>query len=270
MKLISKIHLVSYFIIGLILFSCTKVINIDLKDSTPLYVIEGAVNKGDSVHIITITQSVLFSATNTFPMVSGASVVISDDANNSEILTEIAPGKYATAHLLGIEGRAYTLTVQVGGKVFTSTSTMPQQVNLIMMYFIDDSFGGNGGKIPVPIRQDPAGIQNNYKFELSVNRHVKSKGWIMDSSIMIQNDDFADGVITEQPLFGTIGAFMPQDSFQVIMTCIDKNVYKYFYSLSLNQQGGAATPANPVSNITGGALGYFSAQTKQLMKGVVQ
>jgi len=50
------------------------------------------------------------------------------------------------------------------------------------------------------------------------------------------------------------------------MQCVDKKVFTYWYSLS--QQGGngfanSATPSNPTSNISNGALGYFSAHTVQ-------
>jgi len=49
------------------------------------------------------------------------------------------------------------------------------------------------------------------------------------------------------------------------MLNIDYPVYKYFFSLenSATGENQSATPANPVSNIKGGALGYFSVQTIQ-------
>jgi hypothetical protein len=88
---------------------------------------------------------------------------------------------------------------------------------------------------------------------------------------MIQNDDFANGVETNQPIFGNLGAYYVGDSCRFTMMCIDENIYKYFYSLTLNGPGGAATPANPVSNIEGEyVLGYFSAQTKQTLTFVVK
>lgn len=49
------------------------------------------------------------------------------------------------------------------------------------------------------------------------------------------------------------------------MQCVDKAVNLYFVSMS-QTNGESATPANPVSNIAGGALGYFSAYTKQIKK----
>jgi len=47
------------------------------------------------------------------------------------------------------------------------------------------------------------------------------------------------------------------------MICNDAAVYKYWYSLNdgATGTGQSASPANPVTNISGGALGYFSAQT---------
>jgi len=49
------------------------------------------------------------------------------------------------------------------------------------------------------------------------------------------------------------------------MQCIDKNVYEYWYSLDQSSTGSSqsAAPGNPVSNMQGGALGYFSANTLQ-------
>ena len=256
-------------IIGLfVVTSCQKVINIDLKDSTPQYVIEGQVNKGDSVHIISISKSSLFSANNTFPTVSGAIVSITDNLGNNEILTEFEPGKYKTAHLVAYEERTYTLNIQVDGKTFTSSSTMPNQVNLDYILFIPDSFN-EGAYTPIPIRQDPAGIQNNYLFDLYLKRSGET-AWIRDSALMVGDDVFSDGVTTQQPLFGQLGNFMPNDSLMITLKCLDRSVYKYFFSLSLNGPNGSATPANPVSNISGGALGYFSAQTKQTIKVEVQ
>jgi hypothetical protein len=56
------------------------------------------------------------------------------------------------------------------------------------------------------------------------------------------------------------------DIVSVEMQCITRPTYLYYYTL--NQQsgsgpGGGTTPANPPTNIQGGALGIFSAHTVQ-------
>jgi hypothetical protein len=45
---------------------------------------------------------------------------------------------------------------------------------------------------------------------------------------------------------------------------MDKPNYNYFFSLENASDGGpfSATPANPVTNIDNGALGYFGAYLK--------
>jgi hypothetical protein len=49
------------------------------------------------------------------------------------------------------------------------------------------------------------------------------------------------------------------------MNCIDKAVYNYLNELQQISGGGSGfssqAPANPTTNISGGALGYFSANT---------
>ena len=254
---------------GCMFSRCTKVITLDLKNSDSLYVVEGEVNKGELIHSVNITKSVKFSEVNNFPTVSGALVVLSDNEGNSDVLSEVSPGKYSSSSILGVEGRTYTLSVKINGQEFIATSTIPQQVNLDYLYFLEGGFGGAGEKVPVPIRQDPAGVENFYRFNMSVSRFKDNKGWVNDSTILIQDDAFSDGLISQQPLFGSLGFFRSSDTCKVSMMCIDKNVYKYFYSLSLNSPNGAATPANPVSNFTGGCLGYFTAQTKQTLTVVV-
>jgi len=54
------------------------------------------------------------------------------------------------------------------------------------------------------------------------------------------------------------------DSVKVEMQCIDQGTYQYFNTFR-EASGGQTnvTPANPVSNISNNALGYFSAHTSR-------
>jgi hypothetical protein len=248
-------------LVGLGLSGCTKVIDVDLDDAEPNYVIEGEVNGGETIHTISISKTVDFTADNNFPAVSNALVTLQDNMGNIEILTEAEPGKYKTSNLEGVEGRTYTLTVSVDGKQFSSTSTMPSQVFIDTVVFIEGFFGPTKGKLPVPLRQDPAGIKNYYRF-------LQYKNGEKDKAIIIQDDEFSDGIVSEQPLFGQLESFQAEDTCKITLFCIDKYVHKYFFSLSQNS-GGSASPANPISNISGGCLGYFTAQTKQTVEIIV-
>jgi hypothetical protein len=109
---------------------------------------------------------------------------------------------------------------------------------------------------------DPAGVSNNYRF-------VQYLNGIKDPAIFWENDEFTDGQFVSTQLDTGVDKkddprnIKSGDTVMIEMQCIDSAVYKYWYSLHFNggDGGNIATPANPVTNLSGGALGYFSAQT---------
>jgi hypothetical protein len=112
----------------MILSSCTEEIDIDLNSSDPQIVIEGSVSTtGESV--IKITKSVNFDESNDFPRVGDAFVEISDNLGSSEILLESSEGIYSSDSFTGVEGRTYTLSIQIGDKTFESVSNIPSHVS---------------------------------------------------------------------------------------------------------------------------------------------
>jgi hypothetical protein len=240
---------------AVVLTSCEKVIELKLNDSDQKYVIEGIVNNGETVHYVRVTKTQKIQDASQNPTVDNATVIISDNAGNSETLTLVESGLYATTDLLGVENRTYTITVTIEGEVFVASSTIPQKVPFDSLAVETYTFGSTIINSLVPIRVDPAGIENFYKFTLHRNDTVVS-------GIFLQDDKFADGVEMRQPLFG--GNFKSGDIAKVEMNCIDRQTFRYFTSLSQNGGGtGGATPANPDSNFGKVCLGFFSAQTRE-------
>ena len=95
----------SLFLVFISFVSCEKVIQLDLKNSTPHVVIQGNIYDQPGPYVVQISSSVNFDASSTYPPVTGAKVVISDNLGQSEILTESLPGNYITSRLRGIPGR---------------------------------------------------------------------------------------------------------------------------------------------------------------------
>ena len=64
------------------------------------------------------------------------------------------------------------------------------------------------------------------------------------------------------------------DTITVEMNCIDDKIYTYFSALLQlsggGGPGGGITPTNPPSNISNGALGYFSAHTVRVKTAVIE
>ena len=247
------------------LYSCQKVINIDLKDQDPVVMIEGVVTDSPSTpHTVKITKSVNFSEDNVFPAVTGAYVTISDNAGNSVTLNESSPGVYQNSTLPGISGRTYYLNVTADGKTYSASSSMPQKINLDSVLIGEGSGLGPPGSIAAtPLYTDPAGKGNYYRFKLRNNQQESKNIFLLD-------DQISDGTTNKRSLTDGDLEFKSGDTAVIMMMCIDKATQLYFYSLSQNGSGpnSSATPANPVSNITGATLGYFSAHTVQTKKNV--
>lgn len=248
----------------LFLASCEKVIELDLKDAEKKYVIEGILTDQPDMTKVLISQSKKFDEGNDFPGVSDASVSITDNATGeSTELVETSPGVYEAASMKGIPGQAYTLRVSIGETSFTATSTMPLFVNMDTIYVTEENMFGEIWKLANIELQDPEGIENRYRYVQYING-VKSKG------VFIRDDGLSDGLPFSTKLYMTPDTeeedrLKSGDEVKIEMQCIDPKVYKYWYSLDQSATGSSqsATPANPVSNIEGGALGYFSAHTTQ-------
>ena len=248
------------FLITLVLVSCKKIIHVDLNNAASQLVIEGIITNTSAAQV-SITRSVTFSSSNVFPAVSAATVTITDNLNNSFILTERAPGIYSNNSLIGVPGRTYNLSVMSAGIKYMATSTMPQQVSLDTLLLDQIPFGNKYISIVQPEYTDPKGFGNYYNFVETINSTINPKVFVWD-------DRFTDGGISTRPLIEADSTIKKGDTLKIEMRCIDKNIYSYFTSLADLQQN-ATTPANPTSNISGGCLGYFSAHTSQRKKVVI-
>jgi hypothetical protein len=246
-----------YFTIVILAFStligCTKIIDVDLHDSTPQVVIEATITNTTSAEVL-ISKTVLFSNNNDFPKVSGAVVTMRDNGKMYE-LTEAGDGIYSNKALVGITGHTYELLVKLDGKEYASSSTMPVPVNLDTLLVEKISWLNESIWVVKPVYTDPAGYGNNYMFIESINANRFPESWVWDDKII------NDGISTI-PLIQGDSAINVNDTIEVEMRCIDKNAFRYFTALAASQNN-ATTPANPENTFTGGALGYFSAHTSQ-------
>jgi len=191
--------------------------------------------------------------------VTGAAVQIMDSTGGQSFtLTETSPGMYETSGFTGKPGHVYSLVVQADGQQYTAVSTMPAVVHLDSVSFaLNTDFNGKKDLNAVVNFQDPVGIVNYYQFIEHINGKLVPNTFVFE-------DRLSDGRYIEQPLFNDSAYLKKGDTLQLKMYCIDKNIYNYFFSLlQVTPSNGfqAATPDNPLTNLTGGAVGYFSAHT---------
>ena len=247
--------LIALFIISL--SSCEKEIDVDLRSAPPQIVIEGIVKEGLPA-TVRLSQTLDFSNNDGYPNLSNAIVTISDDLGNSEILKQDANGWYTAKGIKGEIGRTYNMSVMYDGQEYTSTSQMPPHVSLDSVTIkkvpaIDNPF-------PVLHFQDPIGEANQYyRTRLFINGKQHP-----DVTEFAVTTEFTDGTPYDWELMvftnnSDVNPIANGDELTFEFQCIDRGTFKFFDSL-INNIG---TPTNPISNITNGALGYFSACTTE-------
>ncbi len=249
-----------YFLLLMILLTglgCKKVIDVNLNDADPQIVIEGNVLSTPGPYYVQISKTVNYSANNQFPAVTGATVIIRDiTVGQSDTLTELPQGRYATKKLNGIEGRTYQLQVITAGKVYSANSKMPAAAQLDSVSFEKISRPGSKTDWYAVINyQDPLGTSNYYLFTLFVNGRKINNTFAYD-------DRFSDGRYVSRTLRTDSAYINPGDSVRVVMQHMGKEGFDYYSSFSQVTGNGALqtiSPANPNSNLSGGALGYFIA-----------
>jgi hypothetical protein len=244
--------------------SCKKVVKLNLNNAAPKYVVEGTITDSIGTAQVLISQTKDFYADNSFVGITGAIVTITNDSGIVTTLTAIDSGIYTSPLLIGQQNHTYTLNVVVAGQMFTATSIMPTKVPFDSLFVTSDASFGSPKNVANVQYRDPVGKGNSYRFIEYVNG-------TQQQAIFIENDDLTDGnkVISQLNIFGSDSIANKKihtgDVVKVDMECIDKNVYEYWYSLDQGSTGSSqsAAPGNPVSNMQGGALGYFSANTLQ-------
>ena len=241
-------------------FSCQKVIELELQDTEIKYVIEGIITNEPGVCKVYVSQSKNFNENNQFNKVSNAMVTVSDNGVE-KILSETEPGLYETNLFNGTPGHVYEMKVTVNGQSFTATSTMPQPVFMDTLYVSHGPFGQY--KFATLYYTDPAGVNNGYRFIQYVNG-------VKEPTIFWENDEFTDGQRVYMQLDVSASEkddprnIKTGDEVMVEMLCLDDPMYQFWYTMRTGGGDGndnTASPANPVTNITGSAMGYFSAHT---------
>ena len=246
--------LILLHVIALVLTGCDQVVDLKLNNVAAQLTIEGSVNNGPGPYQVIINQSVDFYHDNTYPPISGALVVINDStANVTDTLSEVVPGTYQTHVISGTPGHAYKLTIAIGGKTYTSTSVMPQPVILDSVSFDYDT----KNKIrAIANFQDPAGMPSYYRFTSYVNgKYLKE--------VHTFEDRLSDGRYIREQMDNDTSDIKKGNLVLLNLMCTDKQVHTFFKESEdiTYDNSNLAAPTTPQSNISGGALGYFSAET---------
>lgn len=267
-----KLFLPVLLIAASFITGCEKVVDTNIADAQARYVIEGFISNTGRCRVL-ISNTASFSSSNEMQGISGAIVQIADSIGTPIRLKERDKGIYDSEVLYkALPGRTYHLHVTIGDEVFTATCKMPLPVKYEGVTVTQQAVAGKSQYVATAIYQDPEATGNYYRF-------IQFNNERQQTDIFVTSDNIANGRQVSYSLLNPTtletknsNSIKAGDTIRVEMQCIDAAVYKYWYSLNASASGSGiiSAPANPVTNITGGALGYFSAYSSQSKRTIVK
>lgn len=261
MKLTVKSVFVS--IASLALISCEEVIDLDLGKSEPRIVIEGTITTGQGPHKVKINQSVDYGELNEFPPVSGATVTLTNQAGATEFLEEVEEGVYLIQTLQGKNGETYHMEVNHGSDTYQASSNLPVTtipLQSLEYVFEEETLFIEEGYYLTAYFADPIEEVNYYRLKIFVNGEPyyfeRDENLVRDDNFWLINDKFFNGKLMDYEFPHKLKA---GDKVDVELHQVDRATYDYYRTLVDLMGFGGVAPANPLSNWSNGALGYFGA-----------
>jgi hypothetical protein len=256
----------------LLFTSCTERIDIQLDDSFTRLVVFGTLTTDTTRHYVELSATSSYYYNEAPPPVTGASLEISDDQGNTENLTEMDPGKYATSPLFFVlPGRTYTLRIELaeeinGHKTYMASSSVNPifPIDSIGLVYQPD-WGEKGFYEVTCYYQDPP-TRDFYMFNIFKNGEMLTD---TISNRIVSADDFYNGNYTNGIGVGYLDQAYERQVLKVgdTVTFQGCNITEEYYNFitTLQSETGyqnplfSGPPANVKSNISNGAVGFFAA-----------
>ena len=294
MKTVYKIIL-SIAILGLIFSGCTEDITDEINlDNTErdILVVEGNINNKDTFHEVKLSVVKSYTESGLPPVVAGAKVTISSDPGENYTLTEDPnrEGVYLTPKFAGEPGITYTITIQNTGikgedgeDFYTADCIMKQPIIMDSItyekshyFYTDDSltelneeiaeewiYGWEQGDDIYIIRgwgRESGETDDDYYQWLYYKNGVLETD-TLDETIFV-DDNMVDGnEIPGLEMWYAVPARIG-DTIVVESRGVTKEYYKYISGVmeetSWNSGPFGGPPANPHSNLSNGAVGFFN------------
>jgi hypothetical protein len=262
-----------------ILSSCEKTITLDLDEQENLtnkIVIEGLLTDDAAYNYVKVSRTTGFYSSGSSPRITNATVSIEDgEGNIVNFLHYTGENADSLGYYLpetefaGVVGKTYTLTVVADGETFTATDKLARLVPIEKLdYRInDDEF------------EDPEDPGRFYELLLYVTEPKETKDYYLFKSVrngkveyMSETDIyFSDDELIAEKIEGIpLPVFFAQnDVAGVEVYSLSREAFIFYRDLQklLNNDGGlfGTPPANPRTNLSNGAVGFF--QVSSLKKG---
>ena len=265
-----------WIIVLCLLTGCVEEVDLPDLGAEKFLVIEGRITDEMKKHQVKVTRSTNFKREESPEPVSGLEIAIAGPTQ-THFLREEAPGIYRTDSIAGFPGEVYTLRVTGDDQLYEATDTMP----LLPEPFTPVEFSKDRAFIDFEYRRHQFGFVQPNLWELHVIRDSLPADFPqVDPSRLGQqigvevSEDYTylftyythprievSGLLNfEIPHFYGFspGIRVVQKKFS-----LSEQHYRFLRTLFMETEWRGtlfpATPANIKGNISGGALGFFSA-----------
>jgi hypothetical protein len=246
-----------HFLLLFVFFSCERVIDVDLNEANPQIVIEGNLSYNLGELEVHISKSGSYFATTPVEKVDNAKVFLENSAGTRFEAETFGNGIYKIESYPVLQNKEYKLFIEVEGQNYEAKSTLYPAIKIDSLgfeYQQDVRFFEGGYRLLLYF-SDPPGEINYYRIKVYKNEELFND---LDDLIVF-DDSGLNGKGIQVTLRRQL--FDVGDTAYVQLMSIDENAFLYFTTFRemANTNPGSPAPANPISNFSNGALGYFSA-----------
>jgi hypothetical protein len=259
---------------ALLLTACEETIDLELDQTASKIVIEGQVTDVADHNYVKVSRTVDFYSTGNAPRVTNATVRVEDNAGNSFSFVHYqgespdSVGMYfPEATFAGEIGRVYKLTVDIEGQTYTAQDTLFRIVPIDKLESqlnedeqADPEDPGRFYEVLLFVKE-PQDTEDYYLFKFYRNGVLEYGSeieiYFSDDKLLAEN---IDGIPT--PIF-----YAKDDIARVEAYSLTRDAFIFYRDLQklLNNDGGmfGTPPANPRSNLSNGAAGFFQVSAIQ-------
>ncbi|MEN7546459.1 DUF4249 domain-containing protein [Rapidithrix thailandica] len=252
-------------------WACEGLVDPELDTVPPVLVVDAWLMNQEGDTYVKLSETAPFNSPEPNKKVSAQTVYILDMMNDQKRIdfTEVEQGLYQPVDggFYGEPGQKYQLKIVYQDQSYTAAAPLLPVPKLDSVTYVYKGEGDSqqAGYYITAHFQDPSGIRNYAWGRLFVNGEN-----ISPNAIDLFDDSNVDGryLSLELPFALNFSDYGNPDSMKVEieMNSLTQNAYEYYQGLGELIRGVSTNrvPQNPVSNIHGGALGYFttSAVTK--------
>jgi hypothetical protein len=279
MKKIVVVSLIS--IVTVSITACEKTVTLDLDEMESKVVIEGQVTDHPGYQFVKVSRTADFYSTGKTPGVTTATVMVEDDMGKHISFTHNpndhpdSVGYYLPeVSFLGEINRTYKLTVVVGGQAYEARDKIYRVTSIDDLDF----------RINTDEQQDPEDPGRFYEVLYFVKEPKETTDYYLfksyrNGALEYANDTdiyFADDELVGEKIEGVPMPifYAAQDQARAEVYSLSREAFIFYRDLQklLNNDGGmfSTPPANPRTNLSNGALGFFQTSAVSVAEIVIE